>query len=451
MRRVSIITLVVAGIAAVSFGLFELLPSSKTEAKTGRRVIYYVDPMHPSYKSDRPGIAPDCGMQLVPVYEGEAGKPSTGLNVAQLPPGTVTIDSKSQQLLGIRIAEVQKGAAARMTEVVGRVLPEDNRIYTLNSGVDGFFRETHDDSVGMLVKKDQILATYYAPDFLAAASGYLAASERVPGTLGRDGARFSPEFPGTVAKESVRSIQGYTDHLRNLGMAEEQIKRIAETRELPEYIDVVAPVDGYILSRRVSAGAHFEHMLQFYQIADLSKVWVVAEVYEDEAQYLRPGNSAQIDVRGEARHLPARVTDSLPQSEVGGGTVKVRLEVDNPSYALRPDMVVDVELPIQKSSAVTVPMDALVDSGEHARVYVEHGEGVFEPREVEAGRRIGEQVEILHGVEPGERVVTGATFLVDSESRLKMPTALKPPANAGDKHADMHEHMASTKTARDSM
>jgi RND family efflux transporter MFP subunit len=234
-------------------------------------------------------------------------------------------------------------------------------------------------------------------------------------------------------------------------MSDEQIKRIADTRELPQYIDIVSPVDGYILTRRVSPGAHFDHMLEFYQIADLSKVWVVAEVYEDEAQSLRPGTMAQITLRGEGRHLSARVTDSLPQSEAGGGTVKVRLEVDNPSYLLRPEMLVDVDLPVRTSVAVTVPMDALVDSGEHARVYVEHGEGVFEPREVETGRRIGEQVEILRGVEPGERVVIGATFLVDSESRLKMPTALKPPADAGDKHADMHEHMASTKTARDSM
>jgi Cu(I)/Ag(I) efflux system membrane fusion protein len=114
-------------------------------------------------------------------------------------------------------------------------------------------------------------------------------------------------------------------------------------------------------------------------------------------------------------------------------------------------MVVDVELPMRTTAAVTVPMDALVDSGEHARVYVERGEGVFEPREVETGRRIGEQVEILRGVEPGERVVIGATFLVDSESRLKMPTALKPPVDASGKHAEMHEHMASAKTARDSM
>jgi RND family efflux transporter MFP subunit len=392
-------------------------------------------------------------MQLVPVYEGEAGNPSAALNAAQLPPGTVKIDSNSQHLLGIRVADVQKGSAARMTHVVGRVLPEDTRIYGVNTGVDGFIRETFNDSVGTLVKKDQKLATYYAPDFLSAASGYIAATERVPGTVGKDGARFSPEFPGVIAKEGVRSIQGYTDHLRNLGMSDEQIKRIADTRELPQYIDIVAPVDGYILSRHVSPGEHFDHMIQFYQIADLSKVWVIAEVYEDEAQSLRPGSAAQITLRGEGRHLSARVTDSLPQSEAGGGTVKVRLEVENPSYLLRPEMLVDVDLPIRTSVAVTVPMDALVDSGDHARVYVEHGEGVFEPREVETGRHIGEEVEIVRGVQPGERVVIGATFLVDSESRLKMPApaAARPQAHPGDKQMEMHEHMASTKTTRDSM
>jgi Cu(I)/Ag(I) efflux system membrane fusion protein len=116
-------------------------------------------------------------------------------------------------------------------------------------------------------------------------------------------------------------------------------------------------------------------------------------------------------------------------------------------------MLVDVDLSIRTSVAVTVPMDALVDSGDHARVYVERGEGVFEPREVETGRRIGEEVEIVRGVQPGERVVTGATFLVDSESRLKMPApaAARPQAHPGDKQMEMHEHMASTKTTRDSM
>jgi Cu(I)/Ag(I) efflux system membrane fusion protein len=451
MPRIRLAALAVALIAAAAFGLILHFPYSRTGSKAGRRVIYYVDPMHPAYKSDKPGIAPDCGMQLVPVYEGDATITTPSPNVVKSSLGAVTINNDSQRLLGIHIISVQKGGATRITHVVGRVLPEDTRTYKINSGVDGFIKQTFNDSVGMMVKKDQKLADYYAPDFLAAASGFLAATERVPGAVGRDGARFTPEFPGAIAKEGARSIQGYTNHLRNLGMSDEQIKRVADTRELPENIDIVSPADGVILSRHVSQGEHFDHMLEFYEIADLSRVWVVAEVYQDEAQYLRPGTTAQITLRGEGRHLSARVTDSLPQSEAGGGTVKVRLEVENPSYLLRPDMLVDVDLPIRTPAVVTVPMDALVDSGEHARVYVERGEGVFEPREVETGRRIGEQVEILSGVQPGDRVVTGATFLVDSESRLKMPASAKPPADAGDKQVDMHEHMASAKPTRDSM
>jgi Cu(I)/Ag(I) efflux system membrane fusion protein len=459
MRRIVLAVLGVAAITAVSYGFGRHYFHSQIESGAARHVIYYVDPMHPSYKSDKPGIAPDCGMQLVPVYDD--GNTHTVSTNGQLPAGTVTIDGNSQRLLGIRVAAVQSGGATRITHVVGRVSPEDTRIYSLNSGIDGFIRETYDDSVGTFVKKDQKLATYYSPDILSAASGFLAATERVPGYVGKDGAKFSPEFPGTIAKEGVRSIQGYTDHLRNLGISDDQIKRIADTRELPSGVDIVSPTDGFVLTRSVSRGQHFDHMLEFYRIADLSQVWVVAEVYEDDARNLRPGTAVQITLRDEGRRLSARVADSLPQSEPGGGTAKIRLEVDNPGYLLRPEMVVDVEVPIRMSAGVTVPMDAVVDSGEHARVYVEHGEGVFEAREVETGRRVGEQVEILRGVKAGERVVISATFLVDSESRLKMstqtplpaavPERVPAPADAHNKPADMHDHMASAKTMRDHM
>ena len=225
-------------------------------------------------------------MQLVPVYENEPGNSVPKPQATQLSTGMVTIDGDAQRLSGIQVADVQRGGSTRAAHAVGRVAPEDVRIYSINSGVDGFIRETFNDSVGNFVKKDQKLASYYSPDFLSAASGFLAATERVPGTIGKDGARFSTEFPGTIAKESVRSLRGYSDHLRNLGMSDEQIKRIADTRELPDSIDVVAPADGFILSRNVSPGMHFDHQMDFYRIADLSSVWVVAEIYEDDAQSL---------------------------------------------------------------------------------------------------------------------------------------------------------------------
>ncbi len=439
MKRTSLAIAVVAAIAA-SYGIGRYNSHSQSGNQTGRHVLYYVDPMHPSYKSDKPGIAPDCGMRLVPVFAEDLGNAQPSSPLAQLPAGAVAIDAATQRLMGIRVAPVEKKGTTRTVRVIGRVVPEDTRVYRVNSGLGGFIRETYNDSVGMLVKKDQKLASYYSPDFLAVASGFLAANERVPGAVGNDGNRTMP-FPGTLSKQGVSSMQGYTDRLRNLGMSDVQIKRIADSRQLPESIDIVAPADGFIVARNISPGQHFDHEMEFYRLADLSRVWVVAEIYEQEAPYLRPGGLAQIQLKDEGRKLPGRITDSLPQSEAGGGTVKLRLEVDNPKFLLRPDMVVDVELPIRLPPAVTVPLDAVVDSGARARVYIERGEGIFEPREVETGWRFGERVEILRGVRPGERVVVEATFLVDSESRLKAPTSGPAPARTTDRPAGVPGHL----------
>jgi Cu(I)/Ag(I) efflux system membrane fusion protein len=405
----------------------------------GRSVLYYVDPMHPAYRSDKPGIAPDCGMPLEAVYAGDAPVASTQ---AQLPAGAVGIDGATQRMLGIRLASVEKNSATHVIRVVGRVTPEDSRVYRVNSGDDGYIRETHSDSVGMPVKKDQQLATAYEPNVLNIASGFLATAAQVPGTGGGDGARTVP-WPGALNKQGVGSLQTYIERLHNYGMGDAQIKRMFDSHQLPQSVDIVSPTDGFVLSRNLSAGLIVERGTEFYRIADLSKVWVVAEVYEQEAPYARPGGQARVALRGDARQFPAAIADSLPQSEAGGGTVKLRLEVDNPTFVLRPEMLVDVELPVRLPAAVTAPLDALIDSGAHSRVYVERSEGVFEPREVETGWRFGERVQILRGLQPGERVVAAATFLVDSESRLKTPDSLRPPAAAAP------EHMAAAKTATD--
>lgn len=448
MWRMSLAVLVVVAIAA-SYGLGRRHSYSQTNSDKGRHVLYYVDPMHPSYRSDKPGVAPDCGMQLEPVLAEGVGNTPLSSPDAQLPAGSVSIDGATQRSLGIRVAPVERSGATRSIRAVGRVAPEDTRVYRVNSGLDGFVRETYNDSVGLMVKKDQKLASYYAPEFLAACSGFLAATAGVPGTVGKDGARFTPNFPGAIAKEGAKSIQGYTDRLRNLGMSDGQIKRMNDSRQLPDSIDVVAPADGFILARNISPGQHFEHNTEFYRIADLSRVWVVAEIYEQDAPYLRPGGQAKITLRDEGRQLSGRITDSLPQSEAGGGTVQLRLEVDNPTFILRPERLVDVELSVHLPPAVTVPPDALVDSGARARVYVEHGEGIYEPREVETGWRFGDWVEIRRGVKPGERVVVAATFLVDSESRLKTPASSPAPVRTTDNAAVAPEHVAAARTVKD--
>ena len=328
-RRITLGIVVVAALT-ISYMIGRQGSKASSSSAAVRHVLYYVDPMHPSYRSDKPGIAPDCGMKLEPVYAEDVARFSaTVVAPATLPAGAVSVDRGMQKLLGIRLASVEKGSSRNTVEVVGRVVPEDQSVYKLNSGVDGFIQNTFDDSVGTRVKKDQKLATYYSPEFLAVASGFLAASERVPGSVGTDGNRTVP-YPGTVSKQGVSSLQGYTDRLRNLGMSEVQIRHIAESRQLPENIDVVSPVNGFILARNINAGQHFDHDMEFYRIADLSRVWVLAEMGEQEAAQLHPGDPATIALSGIGRELSAKITDSLPQSEVGGGTVKLRLEVFMP-------------------------------------------------------------------------------------------------------------------------
>jgi RND family efflux transporter MFP subunit len=390
-----------------------------------RHVLYWVDPMHPSYKSDHPGIAPDCGMALEPVYAENSSNAQPLARTAHLPPGGVVVNGATQGLLGIRLATVQSSGAARVIHLLGHVVPEDTRVYRLNSGMEGFIRETYNDSVGVQVKKDQKLATYYGPDALAVESGFLAATERVPGANGKDGNRTVP-FPGAVSKQGVSSLQGYTDRLRHLGMSDVQIAKMGEAGRIPESIDVVAPVNGFILARNVTPGQHFDRYTEFYRIADLSRVWIVADVFDSDVQGFRPGAIARIILPDQRKTLSARISDVLPQVDPASRALKLRLEADNPGFALRPDMVVDVELPAPASAGLTVPVDAVIDSGGEQRVYVETSGGVFEPRTVQTGWHSGDRVEIVQGLAGGERVVASGTFLVDSESRLKSIAQTQP-------------------------
>lgn len=388
-----------------------------SEHASSRRILYWVDPMHPDYKSDHPGKAPDCGMALEPVYADSA---VSAASAAPVPPGAVAIDPASQRLVGIRVATPEKTSGTHTVRFQGRVVPEDTRTYLVNSGMDGFVRETFNDSVGALVKKDQKLASSYVGETLSIASGYLAATAAVPGATGKDGSRTVP-FPGAVSKQGVSSIQGYTDRLRNLGLSEAQIRQMAENHTLPETVDIVSPVDGFILARNISPGQHFDRSTEFYRIADLSQVWIVADVFGSDSQSIHASTVARVTVTDQRGAFSARVSNVLPQVDPETRVLKLRLEANNPGYSLRPGMFVDVELPVDGPAGLTVPQDAVIDSGHEQRVFVERSAGVFEPRIVQTGWRSGDRVEIVRGLAESERVVVEGTFLVDSESRLKSP------------------------------
>jgi RND family efflux transporter MFP subunit len=333
-----------------------------------------------------------------------------------MPPGTVRITPEKQQVIGVRTGVVEKAAVEHFIRTVGRVAPDEKRVYRLVAGTDGWIRETYDNDTGTLVKKDERLASFYSPLFRAAQLSYISLLSSSPEDRFRAGGR-QALAPSQLASVS---LQTYIDALESLGMSEQQMKELASTKQITDKIFIVAPATGFIIARNVSPGQQFEKGAEWYRIADLSRVWILADLFRNETEYVRPGMKVRVTLPETRKSLNAVVSTVLPQFDATSRTLKVRLELDNPGYTLRPDMFVDVEFPVTLPSALTIPADAVLDSGLRKTVFVDQGNGFFEPREVETGWQLGNRVEIVKGLKPGEKIVISGNFLIDSESRLEL-------------------------------
>ena len=331
--------------------------------------------------------------------------------------GTVAVSPQKQQLIGIRLGRVEVEPISRTIRLLGKVAADETRIYYIDATVDGWITQTFDNSTGSQVKKDETLAAFYSPEFLSASQAVLYAL----GSKDRIRSRNNPNRgrQDQIAQFDV-NLQQYMDSLRNLGMGNLQIQEMIETRKYMENINITAPADAFILVRNVSPGYRFEKGTELYRLADLSRVWILADVYEREAECFQPGVEARVILPYRKQTYAATVSEVLPVFDAGSRTLKVRLETDNPGFILRPDMFADVELPVNYPAMISIPQNALLDSGFKKTVFVHHGNGVFEPREVETGRQIGDRVEIVAGLEAGEEIVISGNFLIDSESKLEL-------------------------------
>jgi membrane fusion protein, copper/silver efflux system len=394
-------------------------PANETAIAGGRRILYYHDPMHPAYKSDKPGIAPDCGMKLEPVYADE-GVATQGSQVdpPSLPPGTVQVNSEKQQLIGVQLAAVEKTPGSLVLRTVGRVTANEDLIHRVVAGTDGWVRELiPGGTTGSVVQKDQLLATTYNRELLTAEQSYFYTLNLLDGLKTQQ--KDSPEQVA-AAKAQVRAQE---DNLHALGMSDVQMQELAKSRKVSGDMAVRAPVTGLIVARATFPGLRFEKGTELYRLVDLSRVWVLADLFENETQYIRPGTTARVTIPHQHKTFTSRASDVPPQFDPNTRTLKVRLEADNPGFVLRPDMFVDVELPVSLPAGDTVPAGAILDSGLKKTVFVDRGNGYFEPRVVETGWRYGDRVEIVKGLAPSERIVVSGNFLIDSESRMKLAAA----------------------------
>lgn len=420
----------------------------------GRPVLYWVDPMHPAYRADAPGIAPDCGMALEPVYAdqppGEADRqplyyrdpkvpaytstspgtnPATGNALEPVysnvtPPadahtGAFRLPTDRQQLAGVTFATVALTDTARTLRTSGTVAWDETRVHHVHARVDGFVEQVLVDYTGQPVRKGQPLLTIYSPELLASQEELLLA-RRARETMAR-----SPLAGAASQAEAL--FAAARRRLQLWDLSEAQIDQVLATGTPIRHVTLYAPASGLVLQRNAFPHQRITSDTDLYTLADLSSVWVLADVYEPDLPALRPGTRARISVPGHpGQSLTASVSQLQAAVDPATRTLKARLDVRNPGLRLRPEMFVDVEFQLASTPQLTVPADAVLDSGGRQVVFVDLGDGYLAARPVSIGARLDGRVVILSGVAEGERIVASGTFLVNAESQLRSALATMP-------------------------
>lgn len=383
----------------------------------------YHCPMHPRMISDRPGDCPICGMRLVPIDPSrEAAGSADGSADGEVDPAggggelgdraDVRIDARRRQLIGVRTSAVEVKPLRRTIRAVGRVAFDETRLHNVTTKVSGWVEKLYANATGQLVKAGDPLLTVYSPELMASAQEYriaLRAREALRGAT----------LPSAQA-DADRLVDGARRRLQLFDLDARQIRDLEKNADVPRTMTLAAPASGHILTRNVTQGQRIEPDMNLLDIGDLSRVWVLAEIYEYELPFVRVGQTATVTLS----YLPERSFEGTvefvyPVVSETTRTVRVRIAVANPDYSLKPEMYADVHLEAVLGEGLTVPESAVVGSGRRDVVFVDAGEGRFVPREVTLGVRLPDEVQVVSGLAAGERIVTSGNFFVDSESKLK--------------------------------
>lgn len=412
MKTAILVPLLIAAGFVGGYGYGRWYGKAPSAAKGERKVLYWVDPMHPWYKSDQPGIAPDCNMKLVPVYEGDASAKSE----ASLPAGAVQVNLEKQQLMGVETGTAEYSDASHTIRAAAKVALDETRIAKVQSKIEGWIDQVAVDFTGKLVKKGQPLLTIYSPEALATQQEYLLAL-KAQQTMHDNPVHEMATSAGNLLESARRRLELWD-------ISDEQLDGIRKTGKPLKNLTLYSPIGGFVVERNAYPQQRVTPETVLYTVADLSTVWVIADVFEHEAANVHLGQGATLTLG----YLPGRtfsghVSYILPQVDPATRTLKLRIQFDNPSYVLKPEMYGEVELHSGGRRTLTVPQQAILDSGTRQTVYVDRGNGIFEPREVRAGERMDGRVEILNGLAAGERIVTSGSFLLDSDTRMQTAQA----------------------------
>jgi Cu(I)/Ag(I) efflux system membrane fusion protein len=397
MNRPTQIAALAASVALIAIlGLLALRPHEARPAKDAaakEAPSYWYDPMHPSQHFDKPGKSPFMDMQLVPKYADRS------MNGGRGGPTSIEIDPRVIQTLGIRLATVEHGSFARAVDTVGLVAVDEHRIEAVQVREPGWVERLDVRAVGDAVRRGQLLAGVYSPNLLATQQEFLIAR----------------------ASKDPNLIEAARRRLGLFGLSDAQIARIDKTGQVERRIDYYAPFDGYVMELGARQGAAVEPGAALFQLANLSSVWLIAEVPEAQAAWIKTGNSAQAQVPAlPGERFTGKVNYLYPELTQATRTLKVRVVINNPGQHLRPGMFASAHLegPTQ-DSVLTVPTEAVIKTGTRSVVILAEDATHFRPAIVRVGTEHGGRSEILEGLTTGQNIVASGQFLIDSEANLR--------------------------------
>ncbi|MDX8388488.1 MAG: efflux RND transporter periplasmic adaptor subunit [Ghiorsea sp.] len=394
--------------------------------KADKEVLFYRNPMNPNITS-QVAAKDEMGMDYIPVYAG--GNEPDG------PVGTVSIDPTVVQNIGVRTTKAVQKDLSRTIRTIGRVTYDEERVTLLHPKYDGWVEKMFIDRTGDHVGKDTMLMSIYSPQLVATQEEYL---------LALNNAENLKDSPFKDVRDGALSLlESARERLELLDVPQHQIMKLNRERKVMKGLHIHSPFDGIVMNIGAREGQRITPNTELYKIADLSRVWVVVDLYDDDLPWVQVGDMADMKVAGiPGRVFKGKVSFIYPYLEAKTRTVKMRLEFDNPKLELKPEMFANVTVMAGKQvNAVVVPSEAIIRTGEQDQVFIQREAGKYEPRQVMVGVEAEGLVQIVEGVQAGETVVTSGQFLIDSESKLKEATAKMLGNMADDAPADMEMGM----------
>jgi Cu(I)/Ag(I) efflux system membrane fusion protein len=373
-------------------------------AGKGRQLLYYRNPMGLPDTSPVPKKDP-MGMDYIPVYaDEESGEPASA--------SRIRISTEKVQKLGVRVELAERRVLERVVRAVGRVEPDERRLYAIAPKFEGYVENLHVNVTGQPVGKGQPLFDVYSPELNSAQREYAIAAQGVKAL--QDASEEARSGMRQLAEASLLRLQ-------NWDISREQVESLARSGAEKRTLTFRSPVVGIVTEKKAVQGMRFMPGEMLYQVADLSSVWVIADVFEQDIGLVDAKALAKVRINAyPGRLFEGRVSYVYPTMNAATRTIPVRIELANPGLLLKPAMFAQVELPATaRKASVTVPIAAVIDSGTRQLVFVQSAEGRFEPREVKLGARDDHRVAVQEGVREGEPVVVAANFLIDAESNLK--------------------------------